>query len=152
MTELGGAAPAIVTVVTAVGTVIAFLVRRRDTQKDPIPKQAAAMALAEQSIGIAAGTMADQQRQITALRGDVEALHAKHELAIERANTLEKDLTNLGSKFATLQATLTAAAGYIESLLRHIRSGLTGPSPKLPADLRELIDPSLHDWPNPEGG
>jgi hypothetical protein len=63
----------------------------------------------------------------------------------ERINTLEGEVVELRGEQAHMRLTLSAAARYIERLLRWAKSESRPPIPPLPSDLRDLIDPALHD-------
>lgn len=115
---------AIVGLLGAIGGGVAWFVRRRDTRKDPIPKDAAAVALAQSATALMQG-VADR---LDSELGDVR----------KRMNGLETDI-------ARLTSTLGAAIRYIERLLRWDKTEARGPRPPLPPELYDLIDPSLHD-------
>jgi len=114
----------IVALLGATGGGIAWMVRRRDAKKDPIPKESAAVALAQSGVSLMQG-VAD--------RLDVELGEVRSELG------------DLKGDVQRLTLTLGAAARYIERLLRWAKSDTRPPIPPLPSDLRDLIDPSLHD-------
>ena len=108
----------------AIGGGVAWLVRRRDQAKDPIPKESAAVALAQSGVSIMQGVADRLEARVIALEGEV---------------------VNLKSDVGRLTLTLGAAARYIERLLRWAKSESRPPIPPLPSELRDLIDPSLHD-------
>lgn len=108
----------------AIGGGVAWLVRRRDQAKDPIPKESAAVALAQSGVSIMQGVADRLESRVIALEGEV---------------------VNLKGDVGRLTLTLGAAARYIERLLRWAKSESRPPIPPLPSELRDLIDPSLHD-------
>lgn len=134
----------IVTLLGVVGSGIAWIYNRRDKAKDPIPKQSAAILLADQSVTIAQKMLGDLSADVTSVRREIadvkrDASHTKARLSATE-HTLE-----------LLEQKLQAAVHYIEDVWRRARVG-AWPLPPVPAELRDLIDPDLHDWAsrNPE--
>lgn len=118
---LGGGG--LVTVILAAGGGIKWWVGRQDARKDPIPKDQAAVALASSGVSLMQAVADELKAQMADLR---------HEL------------TDLRSEQVSMRAHLGAAVRHIEQLLRAWPK--SGPSrPPLPEDLRDLIDPALHD-------
>ena len=67
-------------------------------------------------------------------------------------SVLSSDLSSVRGRLSAAEATIQhhesivgAALGYIEALLSHIRNRNSQQAPPVPPDLRDLIDPSLHD-------
>ena len=124
MPDIQTTVTAVVGTVTPVGLAVGWWFRRRDSQKDPIPKESAAVALATSGVAL---------MQTVADRLD------------ERLKGLEAEVGELRREQVHMRLTLSAAARYIEKLLRWAKSDTRPPIPHLPDDLRDLIDPSLHD-------
>lgn len=124
MQDIGGLIGGVVAFMGAVGAGIAWLVRRRDSKKDPIPKESAAVALANQSVSLMQGVANEIRTDLATVRNEVGELRDEVE---------------------GLRTTLSAAARYIERLLRWAKSESRPPLPPLPNALHDLIDPSLHD-------
>ena len=135
MPDFGGnttaLATAAVSVLTAIGAGIAWVMRRHDSKKDPVPKEAAAVALSNEAVGIMRGVANDLKGDIANLRGEVAAM--------------KESQAELGREIQRLKLTLGTAATFIERLLRWAKSDSRPPIPALPSDLFDLIDPSLHD-------
>lgn len=131
MQDIGGLIGAVVGALGAIGGGVAWLVRRRDSKKDPIPKESAAVALAQSGVALMQG-VADR------LEGDIGDL--RNEVASQR-----DEIGDLRGDLHSLRVTLGAAARYIERLLHWAKSESRPPVPPLPVELRDLIDPALHD-------
>lgn len=162
MQEVGGQIPALVTLLSLIGAGIAFLLRRRDSQKDPIPKESAAVALAQSSISIMQGIAdrqgaeieaerkmrasdrAEHKAEMTQLHLEMSALHARQKSTEDQLKSTQAELAETRADITWLRDTLGVAASYIEKLLRWARSDSRPPLPPLPEKLRTLIDPSLH--------
>ena len=118
---LGGGG--IVAIILAVGGGIQWWVGRQDAKKDPIPKDQAAVALASSGVSLMQEVANELRAQMSDLRHEV---------------------TDLRSEQVRMRANLGAALDFIERVMRAWpKSGPT--RPPLPADLRDLIDPALHD-------
>lgn len=139
MTDFGGLATGVVSLLTVIGGGIAFLVRRRDNAKDPIPKQSATLALADQSVKIAGSVLAEIRQELTDVRSKIR----EFETAAEKQN---KRVASLEDSVETLDTALSVAVGYIGRLIAYIRGGADGPEPTIPPQLRDLVDPLLRDW------
>jgi hypothetical protein len=111
------------------GGAVAWFIRRRDAKADPIPKQAAAVALAEKSVSM---------MQTVAVRVDTEIAEVKVEL---QANKVR--MQTLQDSLESLDEALTAAVGYIVQLHRYLRQGAHGAEPAIPEPIRSLIDHRL---------
>ena len=144
MTDFGGLATGVVSVLTTLGLGIAWLVRRRDTNKDPIPKQSAAVSLADAAVTVAQGMLNDLRSDMSAVRLEVVEVKRDAAKTKDRLTATEQTLELLDQK-------LQAAVHYIEDVWRRARVG-AWPLPPVPTELRDLIDPDLHDWAsrNPE--
>ena len=127
---------AIVGGLTVLGGGIGWLVRRHDARKDTIPKAAAEVALAQQALGIV-------KESRDSLADDVRRLMLDRDEDRSRIDKLEADRITDRARIGRLEALLGVAAGYIEALLRWVRTGAKPPHPPLPDDLNDLIDPSL---------
>jgi len=137
-TLIGG----VVTLLGLIGSGIAWLVRRRDSKKDPIPKESAAVALAQSGVALMQGVADRLEARISGLEDDLA--QARLDGAAARAED-RTEIDGLRGDVQHLRLTLSAAARYIERLLRWAKSDTRPPIPPLPSDLRDLIDPSLHD-------
>lgn len=127
---------AIVSLLLAVGSGIAWLVKRRDAAKDPIPKQAAELALAEQALGII-------RESRDALREDVNRLKGERDEHRTRLDAQQEQIDGLRQAMDQVKHLLSHATRYIETLLRWAYAGAPPPPPSVPLDLHDLIDPSL---------
>lgn len=122
----------ILSALVAIGGGVAWLVRRWDQKKDPIPRTSAELAVAQQALGII-------QDSRDTLVNDVERLKADREADRARIAALEH-------RQGKLESLLGRAAAFIEVMLRWAHAGSPPPPPVLPPDLYDLIDPSLHTW------
>jgi chromosome segregation ATPase len=129
---------AVVSALLALGSGIAWLVKRRDAAKDPIPKQAAELALAEQALGII-------RESRDALREDVQRLKEEREEHRSRLDAQQEQINSLRDAMDQVKHLLSHATRYIETLLRWARDGAPPPPPSVPRDLIDLIDPALHE-------
>lgn len=134
-----GMLTALVSALVTLGGGVAWYVRRRDTAKDPIPKQVAAVALADQSVSMMRDVANEVRSDMANLRAELVTLRKENERNATRMQSLEASVE-------TLDSALTAAIGYIEHLIRYMRGGAHGPEPVVPERLRDLIDPMLHEW------
>lgn len=156
--DVGGQLIAGVVTLLVSGGGVTWWVSRRDTQKDPIPKEKAAVALSESAVTIMQG-VADELRaelarereyrsgEVASLREDQAKLKQAQEAADEAHQLTRRELEETRTDVQWLRATLGVAAAYIEKLLRWARSESRPPIPPLPSDLRNLIDPSLYEPP-----
>lgn len=133
---------AIVTFLTTLGGAIAWLVRRRDGQKDPIPKESAAVALANSSVSIMQGIADRLMAEVADLRAE---LATERQTNAQDRDELRAQVTELSGDVGNLRSMFGVATGYIERLLRWSRADSRPPAPPLPAALRDHIDPALHD-------
>lgn len=136
---------ALVSLLVAAGGGIAWLVKRRDANRDPIPKHQAEVALAQSALGVI-------QASRDTLDADVRRLLIDREEDRSRIDKLEADrdtdrerIEQHRERISRLESLLGIAAGYIEALLRWVRNGSPPPQPPLPSPLHDLIDPSLQD-------
>ena len=132
-----GAVAALVTLILAIGGGIRWYVGRRDNRKDPVPKESAALAMADQSVTIMGGVLAKINEELSRVAAEAKEAKAEAKSALARVSSLEETVE-------TLDDSLTDAVRYIEALLRHMRNGSQGPAPTIPERLRGLIDPMLH--------
>ena len=126
---LGGGG--LISLILAIGAGLKWWIGRKDAQKDPIPKDAAAVALAQSGVTLMQAVAKDLETRLTALSGSNQ--------------DLEKRVSAAEGTIAHHEHLLTSAMSHIKALLRHIREGKPWPPPPAPADLRDLIDPTLHD-------
>jgi hypothetical protein len=142
MTETGlvGAA---VTLILAAASGIGYLLRRRDNQKDPIPKESAAVALANQSVAIMMGVATRLTTEVEQVKAQLAAVKAES----ERTKAMQDaQVHSLEASVETLDESLSAAIRFIEQLMRHTMSGGREPKPAIPPQLHDLIDPMLRRW------
>lgn len=125
--------PTISALVTALGVLgggVTWLIRRRDKKKDPLPKSAAELAIAQQALDIISDAA-------TFSRKDSENLRA-------RVVQLELDSATDRIRIGRLETLLSHAASYIEALLRWAHGLRSVPRPPaLPPELHDLVDPAL---------
>ena len=141
----------VVGIIAPAATFLTWWVSRRDKAKDPLPKTTAELALAKEALGIIVASR-DTMSQ------DLEVQKAETAQAVARLAVVEGAVTELRQSEAALhalvervQSQLTAAARYIETLLRWAHQlHDASPPPRLPEGLRDLIDPTLHDM-RPQG-
>lgn len=129
---------ALVSAVLALGSGIAWFVKRRDAAKDPIPKHAAELAVAEQALGII-------QESRDTLNEDVKRLKAESKEDRERLDAQQAQIDGLREAMDQVKNLLSHATRYIETLLRWAYAGAAPPPPSVPLDLHDLIDPSLRE-------
>lgn len=132
-----GAVAALVALILGIGGGAWRLIVRRDSQKDPVPKQSAALAMADQSVTIMGGVLSKINEELSRVAAEAKEAKAEAKSALSRVASLEETVE-------TLDDSLTDAVRYIEALLRHMRNGSHGPAPTIPERLRGLIDPMLH--------
>jgi len=133
---LGGGG--LISVILAIGAGLKWWIGRKDAQKDPIPKDAAAVALSASAVEVMQAVTSEMRAEMSDLRAEVSALRYADRAKEARLGAAESTIQHHESMFG-------AALSYIDALLRHIRSGKPWPPAPAPADLRDLIDPSLHD-------
>jgi len=128
----------LVALILAIGGGLKWWIGRGDAKKDPIPKDQAAVALSATAVEVS-------QAVLTQVRSEMSEV--RDELATERRNRhgLEERVAAAEGTIRHHESMFGAAMSYIEALLRHIRDGRMEPAPPVPRDLRDLIDPSLHD-------
>jgi hypothetical protein len=126
---------ALVPLVLAAGGAVSWLISRRDKRKDPLPKQQAELAIAQQALGIVTEAAAFSAAEASGLRERVVKLEADRE---EDREAREVDR----ARISRLEGLFARAVSYIETLLR--AWGSPKP-PQPPAELHELIDPALWD-------
>lgn len=133
---LGGGG--LVALILAIGGGIKWWVGRKDAQKDPIPKDQAAVALSASAVDVMR-SVADQMRsEMSDLRTELAGVRGGARATESRLSAAEETIRHHETLFG-------AAMGYIEALLRHIRDGRDQPAPPVPSDLSDLIDPTLHE-------
>lgn len=107
MSNLGGIA-ALVTAIASLAGLVTFFVSRHDKAKDPIPKQAAEVAMAKEALGIVKDSrdtlvedvarlgqrVEDVEGEAHALRGEVQALRREVESIRNRWAAWYRDLTD----------------------------------------------------------
>jgi hypothetical protein len=117
---------ALVPLVLAIGGGLSWFISRRDKNKDPLPKQQAELAIAQQALGIVTAAAEFSSAEARALRS--------------RVTKLEGDRDEDRTRITRLEGLFARAVTYIEKLLR--AWGAPRP-PEPPADLHDLIDPAL---------
>lgn len=134
---------AVASLLTVLSGFAAWVVKRRSEAKDPIPKAAAELAVAEQALGLI-------RESRDALRDDVVRLKAERiedrlrlDECQKQVDQLRVDNQGLHADLSQIRQVLSAATRYIEVLLRWVREGSHPPQPQLPAVLHELVDPTL---------
>lgn len=133
---LGGGG--LVALILAIGGGVKWWVGRKDSQKDPIPKDAAAVALSASAVDVMRAVADEMRAELSDVRNELAGVRGGARVTETRLSAAEETIRHHESMFG-------AAMGYIEALLRHIKAGMTQPTPPVPTDLRDLIDPSLHD-------
>lgn len=128
----------LVTLILAIGGGVKWWVGRQDKQKDPIPKDAAAVALSASAVEVSQAVLAQVRAEMSDLRTDLAGVRGKNRETESRLSAAEQTIQHHESLFGQ-------ALSYIEGLLRHIRDGRPWPPTAAPAELRDLIDPSLHE-------
>jgi len=133
---LGGSG--LVTLILGIGAGVKWWVGRRDAAKDPIPKDRAAVALSASAVDLAQAMIDEVRAEMSMLRNELAGVRGTNRVLETRVGAAEGTIQHHETMFG-------AAMSYIEALLRHIRDGRDQPTPPVPSDLRDLIDPSLHD-------
>jgi hypothetical protein len=128
----------IVAVILALGGGVKWWVGRQDARKDPIPKDAAAVALSASAVEVMQTVTAEMRAEMSELRAELSGVRGANRATETRLTAAESTIQHHEHLFG-------AALSYIEALLRHIRDGKPWPPSPAPADLRDLIDPALHD-------
>ena len=128
----------IVTLILALGAGIKWWVGRNDAKKDPIPKDQAAVVLSTSAVSLAQAMIDEVRAEMSNLRNELAGVRGGARVTESRLTAAESTIQHHETMFG-------AAMSYIEALLRHIRDGRNQPAPPVPVDLRDLIDPSLHD-------
>lgn len=128
----------IVTLILAIGGGIKWYVGRQDAQKDPIPKDAAAVALSANAVEVANVVLGQVNAEMATMRAEMAGMRGTNRVLETRVAAAEETIQHHETMFG-------AAISYIEALLTHIRDGRKRPAPPPPVDLRDLIDPSLRD-------
>lgn len=133
---LGGSG--LVTLILGIGAGIKWWVGRLDNAKDPIPKDRAAVALSTSAVTLMQAVADEMRAEVSELRTELAGVRGTNRILETRVGAAESTIEHHESMFS-------AAMSYIEALLRHIRDGREQPAPPVPNDLRDLIDPDLHD-------
>jgi len=124
---LGGGG--LISLILAIGAGLKWWIGRKDSLKDPIPKDAAAVALAQSGVTLMQAVAKDLEVRLTALSTSNQKLEQRVSAA---EGTIEHHEKLIG-----------AALPYIEALLRHIRDGKSQPPPAIPIEIRAMLDPDL---------
>lgn len=127
----------LVTLILAGGAAVKWWVGRLDSQKDPIPKDQAAMALSASAVELMQAVASEMRAEVGNLRVELSGARGKIGVLENRVSASEGTIEHHERLFG-------AAMSYIEALLRHIRDGRKQPPPPVPSDIRDLIDPDLH--------
>jgi hypothetical protein len=128
----------LVTLILAIGGGLKWWIGRQDAKKDPIPKDQAAVALSTSAVSLAHAMLDEVRAEMSNLRNELAGVRGGARITESRLSAAESTIAHHESMFG-------AAMSYIEALLRHIRDGREQPTPPVPSELRDLIDPSLHD-------
>lgn len=131
MENIGTVIGSIVGLLGALGTAYAWVINRRDKNKDPIPKESAAVALSASAVALSQTLLKDLDARMTQMNG-------RNQILENRVAAAEQSIEHHERIFG-------AAMTYIEALLRHIRDGRKRPPPPVPTEIRDLIDPELSD-------
>jgi hypothetical protein len=126
--------PGLVPLLLALGGGAAWLIRRYDQRKDPLPKREAELVLAEQALGIVKSAAEFSASEAVTLRA--------------RVTQLEMDHGDLRTRMVRIESLFSRALAYIETLLRAWPDAPPPPPP--PRELHNLIDSSLWRQPEPE--
>lgn len=127
---------ALIGAMTTAGTGIGWYVNRRDKQKDPIPKTAAELAVAQTALGIVEASAGRLDKEVVRISGDLDKERDRGDAQQQQIDDLQRDVSQI-------KALLSHATRYIETLLRAWPS-CGDPAPAVPAPLHELIDATLH--------
>ena len=133
MPDVGGQIPALVTLLTMLGGGVAWWLRRRDSKKDPIPKESAAVALADSSVAIMKDVAAELRRDLATEREIRAQDRAQH--AADRANDQALHAAERASDRAQHAAELDA----LKTEMSALHSGLATTKTEL-AETRADID------------
>lgn len=146
MADAATIVPVIVGALTTLGGGLAWYIRRHDSAKDPLPKLTAEQMLAERAVQMAGGISLRLEVEVERISRDLDKERTRGDRQQVELDALREDNTRLHEKVGVILTRLADAARYIEALLRWSRDGSRPDTPpSLPDELRDLIDPSLHD-------
>ncbi|MER7070980.1 hypothetical protein [Terrabacter sp. NPDC000476] len=143
----GGDISIIVGLLTTLGGGVAWLVKRHDAAKDPIPKAAAELAVAEQALGIIKESRDALREDVSRLKEERDEHKVRLDAQQEQIDTLRDDNATLHATVEQIKHLLSHATRFIETLLRWAKDGAKPPQPTLPHALEDLIDPTLYSPP-----
>ncbi|HET7399729.1 MAG TPA: hypothetical protein VFJ94_14525 [Intrasporangium sp.] len=134
---------ALATLITALSGVGVVWVKQRSEAKDPIPKAAAELAVAEQALGLIKESRDALREDVVRLKEERTEDRKRMDELQEQVYSLREDNADLHGVVDQMRHALSLATRYIEALLRWAREGSVPPQPTVPVSLRDLIDPTL---------
>lgn len=135
--------PALATLVSALAGFVAWYVKHRADAKDPIPKAAAELAVAEQALGLIKESRDALREDVIRLKEERVDDRKRLEEMQAQVDSLRDDNADLHAVIDQMRHVLSSATRYIEALLKWARDGSVPPPPTVPPSLVDLIDPHL---------
>lgn len=147
---------AISTLFITLGGGIAWLVRRHDNKKDPLPREQAEVAVAAANVGLLSQVNLRLGEDHKRLSEELEGMRLRHKQEMEQVRTelgevrkraLRNDgqIADLQESHGRMKVLFSSATDFIEELLRWMHEGMSGTRPPLPANLRQFVDETLHE-------
>lgn len=134
---------ALATVISALAGFIAWYVKHRADAKDPIPRAAAELAVAEQALGIIKESRDALREDVVRMKDERKDDRKRLEEMQAQVDSLRDDNLDLHSVIDQMRHALSNATRYIEALLKWARDGSVPPPPTVPPSLVDMIDPTL---------
>lgn len=142
-----GVLTALTGLLVTLGGGAAWLIRRHDSKKDPLPRAQAEVAVAAGNLGLLSEVnlrLAEESRRVSAELVDVRTQLRE---VVSRAAHNDRQIADLQVAHGQIKALFGSATGFIEELLRWLHAGMPGDRPELPSSLRAFVDETLHGQP-----
>ena len=121
----------VVAILTLLGSGIAWVVKRRDQAKDPIPKAVAEATVAEQLTGAAAVLISGMQTEIKRISNECSELRTEHKTATAAIETLRQSDQRKGREIVHLRGEVRVLGEYAIENHAWIEGGMKPPPPKM---------------------
>lgn len=119
----------IVTLIIALGSGFAWWVKRRDAQKDPIPRTAAELALAKEALGIVEASRDALGQDVARLREDLETRNLHIDGLTSKVDTLTGQVDTLSREVHTIREMWSLWYHDLVTRWTHHRAQSTPPAP-----------------------